>query len=128
MNVKAEIDRLIEQIIALRDAADDDELSDELDNAIMPLESASDRITAMEEEEEEEDAAVSEEGELEANPHQYTALQKAHELFGDRWKGKLKDCWMKADYPAALAPYKAELQQLRNKYGSAWLNAFEFDG
>lgn len=64
---------------------------------------------------------------FEVNGHQYTALEKAYEFFGQGWKGKLKDCWMHSSYPAALKPYKSELQQIRNKFGPAWLNAFQFD-
>lgn len=64
---------------------------------------------------------------FEINAHQYTALEKARDFFGESWKGKLKDCWMKSSYPATLRPYGAELQQIRNRCGSSWLNAFKFD-
>jgi|GEM_PF-3597048 len=53
--MKTKLERLIERVVALRDAAHDDELSDELDNAILHLEAASDRLVQMEEEEEEND-------------------------------------------------------------------------
>ncbi len=64
---------------------------------------------------------------FELNDHQYTALKKASDFFGQSWKAKLKDCWMKSEYPTTLKPYKSELQQIRNKFGSTWLNAFQFD-
>jgi len=48
--MQTKLARLIERVIQLRDAAEDDELSDELDNAIIHLEAASDRLVQMEEE------------------------------------------------------------------------------
>jgi len=53
--MQTKIARLIERVISLRDAAKDDELSDELDNAIIHLEAASDRLVQMEEEEDDPD-------------------------------------------------------------------------
>ena len=47
---------MIERAIELRDVAHDDELTDELDNAVTHLEYASDRLIAMEEEEWDDEA------------------------------------------------------------------------
>lgn len=51
--MKAKLERINERLIELRDQAHDDELSDEIDNAILHIEAAIDRIVQMEEEEEE---------------------------------------------------------------------------
>lgn len=51
--MKAKLERINERLIELRDQAHDDELSDEIDNAILHVEAAIDRIVQMEEEEEE---------------------------------------------------------------------------
>jgi hypothetical protein len=50
--MKAKLERINERLIELRDQAHDDELSDEIDNAILHVEAAIDRIVQMEEEEE----------------------------------------------------------------------------
>ena len=49
--MKTKLQRVIERVIEMRDAAHDDEFTDELDNALLHLEFASDRLIAMEEEE-----------------------------------------------------------------------------
>lgn len=49
--MKRKIERLTEKLIELRDQAHDDEVIDELDNAILHLECASDRLIAIEEDE-----------------------------------------------------------------------------
>lgn len=54
--MKTKLERLIESVTEMRDAAHDDEFSDELDNAILHLEAASDRLVQIEEEEEEDPA------------------------------------------------------------------------
>lgn len=51
--MKAKLERINERLIELRDQAHDDELSDEIDNAILHVEAAIDRIVQIEEEEEE---------------------------------------------------------------------------
>jgi hypothetical protein len=35
--------------------------------------------------------------------------------------------WETASYPESLKPYKAELQQLRNRAGTDWLYTFKFE-
>jgi hypothetical protein len=52
--MKTKLERLIETCVELRDQAHDDELSDELDSAIIHLEAASDRLVHLEEEEAED--------------------------------------------------------------------------
>jgi len=52
--MKTKLERINERLIELRDQAHDDELTDELDNAILHVEAAVDRIVQMEEEEDEE--------------------------------------------------------------------------
>ena len=52
--MKTRLERLIEKITRLRDHAEDDEFRDELDNALIHLDAASDRLVAMDEEEDEE--------------------------------------------------------------------------
>lgn len=54
--MKTKLERLIETVVEMRDAAHDDEFSDELDNAILHLEAASDRLIQMDEEAEEDDS------------------------------------------------------------------------
>jgi len=51
--MKAKLERINERLIELRDQAHDDELSDEIDNAILHTEAAIDRLVQIEEEEEE---------------------------------------------------------------------------
>jgi IMP cyclohydrolase len=53
--MKTKLQRVIERVIEMRDAAHDDEFTDELDNALLHLDAASDRLIAMEEEEDEGD-------------------------------------------------------------------------
>jgi hypothetical protein len=55
--MKAKLDRLTNKLIELRDQAHDDEFIDELDNALIHLEAASDRLIAIEEDEGSEDDA-----------------------------------------------------------------------
>ena len=50
--MKTKLNRIIERLTQLRDEAHDDELSDEIDNAIIHLDAAHDRLVQMEEEEE----------------------------------------------------------------------------
>lgn len=52
--MKTKLARLIERVIEMRDQAHDDEFVDELDNALIHLDAASDRLIAMEEEEDDE--------------------------------------------------------------------------
>ena len=53
--MKTRLERLIEKITRLRDHADDDEFRDELDNALIHLDAASDRLVAIDEEDDDED-------------------------------------------------------------------------
>jgi len=53
--MQSKLEKLIEKVVELRDTAHDDELSDELDNAILHLEAASDRLVQMTEEQEDDD-------------------------------------------------------------------------
>jgi hypothetical protein len=50
--MKTKLTRINEHLIELRDIAHDDELEDEIDNAILHLEAALDRLVQMEEEDE----------------------------------------------------------------------------
>lgn len=52
--MKRKLERLTERLIELRDKAHDDEFIDELDNALIHLEAASDRLVAIDEDEGEE--------------------------------------------------------------------------
>lgn len=49
--MKTKLERINERLIELRDQSNDDELTDEIDNAILHIEAAVDRIVQMEEEE-----------------------------------------------------------------------------
>lgn len=53
--MKTKLTRLIERLIELCDRAQDDEVTDELDNALIHLETASDRLVQMDEEEDYDD-------------------------------------------------------------------------
>lgn len=64
---------------------------------------------------------------FEANTEQYNALVKAREVLGRQWKSKLKTIWSHGNYPEALKPYRSELQQVRNKGCTYWLDKFRFD-
>lgn len=65
---------------------------------------------------------------IEINDHQYTALVKAREHWGAKlWKSRLNTAWETGSYPAALNPYRAELQQVRNATSPSWLQRFKFD-
>lgn len=74
--MKTKLERLIEKVVDLRDSAHDDEVTDELDNALLHLEAASDQLVAMEEEDEDtldpiaRDAAIEFADELLAVLHQ----------------------------------------------------------
>lgn len=57
-SMKTKLERINERLIELRDQAHDDELSDEIDNAVLHVEAAIDRIVQMEEEEEEEEDSI----------------------------------------------------------------------
>jgi hypothetical protein len=63
---------------------------------------------------------------FEATNSQYYALEMARETFGRQRKAKLRVCWGTGMYPRSLSQYKAELQQVRNNGGSAWLTQFRF--
>jgi hypothetical protein len=52
--MKAKLDRLTNKLIELRDQAHDDEFIDEIDNALIHLEAASDRLVAIEEDEDDD--------------------------------------------------------------------------
>ena len=52
--MKTRLNKIIERITNLRDHAEDDEFRDELDNALIHLDAASDRLIAIDEEEDEE--------------------------------------------------------------------------
>lgn len=54
--MKAKLERLTNRLIELRDQAHDDEFIDELDNALIHLEAASDRLVAIEEDESDDDS------------------------------------------------------------------------
>lgn len=58
--MKVKLERIIERLTELRDQANDDELMDEIDNALIHLDAASDRLIQMEEEEEEDDESLDE--------------------------------------------------------------------
>lgn len=47
--MKTQLQRIIDRLCELCDQAEDDELRDELDNAVIHLEAASDRLIALEE-------------------------------------------------------------------------------
>ena len=53
--MKTRLERLIEKITRLRDHADDDEFRDELDNALIHLDAASDRLVAIDDDDDDED-------------------------------------------------------------------------
>ena len=46
--MKTKLQRVIERVTEMRDQAHDDEFTDELDNALLHLDAASDRLIAME--------------------------------------------------------------------------------
>jgi hypothetical protein len=52
--MKNRLDHVIELVQRLRDDAHDDELTDELDNALLHLDAAHDRLVAMDEEEDDD--------------------------------------------------------------------------
>jgi hypothetical protein len=54
--MKAKLERVRDRLIDYRDQANDDEVSDELDSALIHLEAAIDRLIQIDEEEEEEDS------------------------------------------------------------------------
>jgi IMP cyclohydrolase len=54
--MKAKLNRIIQQLILLRDQEHDDEISDEIENALIHLDAASDRLIQMEEEDEDDEA------------------------------------------------------------------------
>ena len=49
--MKTRLNKIIERITNLRDHAEDDEFRDELDNALIHLDTASDRLVAIDEDE-----------------------------------------------------------------------------
>lgn len=51
--MKKQLQRIYDQLIVLRDQSHDDEVTDELDNTLLHLESAIDRLVQMDEEEDE---------------------------------------------------------------------------
>lgn len=53
--MRTKLANIIEHLTHLRDHADDDEVRDEIDNALICLEIASDRLVALDEENEELD-------------------------------------------------------------------------
>jgi hypothetical protein len=53
--MKTKLERLTNKLIELRDQAHDDEFVDELDNALIHLNAASDRLVAIDEEEDDDD-------------------------------------------------------------------------
>lgn len=75
--MKTKLNRIIERLKQLQDETADDELIDEIENAIIHLDAAHDRIVQMEEEEEEE----GEEEEDRLSPiERDAAIQFANEL------------------------------------------------
>lgn len=52
--MKTKLERITKRLISLRDEAQDDDVIDEIDNAIIHLEAASDRLVQMDEEEDPE--------------------------------------------------------------------------
>jgi glycogen debranching enzyme len=58
--MKAKLNRIIQSLIELRDREHDDEVSDEIDNALIHLDAASDRLIQMDEEDDaaDEDEAL----------------------------------------------------------------------
>ena len=52
--MKTRLNKIIERITNLRDHTEDDEFRDELDNALIHLDAACDRLVAIDEEEDEE--------------------------------------------------------------------------
>lgn len=54
--MQSKLERINERLIELREKAHDDELEEELDNAILHVEAAIDRLVQMEEEEDSDEA------------------------------------------------------------------------
>ena len=52
--MKTRLNKIVDKIINLRDLANDEEFIDELENALIHLDAASDRLVAIDEEEDEE--------------------------------------------------------------------------
>jgi len=57
--MKTKLQRVIDRVTEMRDQYNDDEFVDELDNALIHLDAASDRLIQMEEDEEDEDKSNS---------------------------------------------------------------------
>jgi hypothetical protein len=53
--MKTKLARVIERIVEMRDQANDDDFVEDLDNALIHLDEASDRLIAMDEDEGEDD-------------------------------------------------------------------------
>ncbi len=56
------------------------------------------------------------------NDTQLDALQQWAHRHGRRWKMHLRDAWTTGDY--GTFELSAELQQIRNEKGPAWLRTF----
>lgn len=60
---------------------------------------------------------------------QRTAVIAFRDTYGRYWKSKLRECWMKAEYPRGLPEdHAALLQQVRNQFGPEWLAKLPPDG
>ncbi len=59
------------------------------------------------------------------NKEQLAAVLKFAQKEGQKWKDKLTDCWLKADYPGH-AEYSHFLQQVRNQAGPRWLESVTY--
>lgn len=59
------------------------------------------------------------------NQEQLQAVFSFAQKEGPRWKEKLSDCWMRANYPGHQ-PYGHFLQQVRNQFGPKWLEGVTY--
>lgn len=56
---------------------------------------------------------------------QQDALDAFRAKNGFRWKSRLRECWMKSNYPGMTMNQSASLQQIRNNLGPEWLVKYQ---